>query len=222
MPASCPYFIAITFAHVAAGLASTAAGATLGPVLPATLGATVLLTIALAAVLIGMQKIPPGLLKYAVALAWTFAFGLLLRRGTESAQAHGTLQLLLASVVGVTLAMTALGLYDRGGLLGFGPYLFAGLVGLFVARVGLLAATFVLPATAENVQSMTTTDMVLSGFGSALFAVFLAYDTSVLKHSAPRCGDRSWGGAPDYVSESTNIFLNVVNLFSNMESVLDG
>lgn len=212
MPALCPHFIAATFAHVAGGLALASVGAS---AVPAAATEGVAAKVTLLATLFGgmwlLTTMAPGALKYALAAAWALAMGILLRGAVDHARAGGLLPQLLAGTLGATLAMAALGLYDQGGLLGLGAYLFAALLGLIVARFGVLWAA----AAGAKREEVAPWVQGLGWAGVALFSLLLAHDVAVLKHAEPRCGNAAKRGRPDYVAEALSIFLDVINLFSS-------
>jgi FtsH-binding integral membrane protein len=106
--------------------------------------------------------------------------------------------------------MTALGFYDNQNVLGFGPYLFAGLIGLIIARIILIFMS--LENTSEKVVS--TTDIVLSWVGTVIFSIYVAYDTQRIKEDA-RLKEK------DYVNSSIGLLLDVVNLFQNVGDLMD-
>jgi FtsH-binding integral membrane protein len=102
--------------------------------------------------------------------------------------------------------MMALGFYDRQNMLGFGPYLLAGLIGLILAQA--LVMIFASPAEKEKAINW------LRLIGIALFAVLTAYDVQLIKEGASGCrAAKKAGMAPDYPSESLGLFLDFVNIF---------
>lgn len=127
----------------------------------------------------------------------------------ESAENKKVLREVLASVFGIFLAMTAVAFYDKGNLLGFGPYLFAALIGLILARLVL----FVLQISDSESTDFTNINTLLSWFGAVLFSVYIAYDTQVIKYRAKK--------PYDYVDLSLGLFLDIINLFTNIEDLYD-
>jgi FtsH-binding integral membrane protein len=100
--------------------------------------------------------------------------------------------------------MTAVGFYDKQNLLGFGPYLLFGLLGLIIAEIVLMFVN----------ESKFVFDLVRF-FGVAIFSVLTAYDVQILKQNAKFCKAlKNAGRDPDYPKESLGIFLDLVNLFS--------
>ena len=112
-----------------------------------------------------------------------------------------TLSHILMMLGGIFAGMTALGFYDRQNLLGFGPYLFAGLVGLLVGELGYGVYLF---AGGKDTVPLS----YLSDVGILLFTIFIAYDTQRLKQQAGVCK------IPNYPSDSLGLFLDLANLFN--------
>ena len=120
----------------------------------------------------------------------------------------GVLTDILITVASIFAAMTALGFIDQQNLLGVGPYLFAGLVGLILAQVAVfLYQYFGGQSEAVNVD---TTWKWLAAFGAALFTVYIAYDTQRLKR------DAAYSKTPNYPRDSLSLFLDIVNLFNDL------
>jgi FtsH-binding integral membrane protein len=213
---SCKYFFGKVFAHLAGALAISAASAeysTLGAQLLPQSSVLVKLVLNLAllfGLLYGTQVTQPGSIpKYAFFIALAFWVGQILKPYVERLQDKGTLTRILILTTGVFAAMTALGFYDSGNFLGLGPYLLAGLIGLILAQVLVLA--FGTPE--EKRKGIQWLNM----FGVALFALFTAYDIQVLRVVARRCrrGNKSVF-QPDYPVESLGIYFDFINLFVKM------
>ena len=105
---------------------------------------------------------------------------------------------------GVFVAMMVLGFYDKQSLLGFGPYLLAGLVGLIIGQVVVMLF----------VDEKKGAFRVLDSVAVLLFAVLTAYDIQVLKEVKKMC--KYIRGGPDYPSASVGLYLDFLNLFSNI------
>jgi FtsH-binding integral membrane protein len=116
-----------------------------------------------------------------------------------------TLSRILITLGGIFVGMTALGFYDRQNLLGFGPYLSAGLLGLIFGQLGYMAYLF---AGGKEKAPLS----YLSDFGVLLFTIYLAYDTQRLKQQAGICK------IPNYPSDSLGLFLDIANLFNLLSS----
>ena len=126
----------------------------------------------------------------------------------EEDKQKGVLTYILITVASIFAAMTALGFIDQQNLLGMGPYLFAGLIGLIVAQFAVIAYHYFNGQNAT--ESIDTTSKWLAGFGAALFTVFIAYDTQRLKR------DAAYSKIQNYPRDSLSLFLDIVNLFNDV------
>ncbi len=213
---SCPYFIAKTFAHITGGLMITGLSARYPvaytwlqtklqsiPVLASLLwlAATLLITF----VLVGLPANSP--FKYALAILFALVLGQISGQLVKDLDETNRLADVVLLTTGVFLGMVGIGTADRQNLLGFGPYLLGGLVGLIVTQLVLMVVRAVRGITTQ--QAGLVGD-VLSMLGIGLFAAFTAYDTQVLKEKARLCT-----GNPDYVDASLGLFLDFLNLFTN-------
>jgi FtsH-binding integral membrane protein len=213
--AGCPNFIGMTYLHLA--LASMFSAIATRYDFLGQIGidmkkwynllALMILSIVLVLVLVYLK---PGPLKYIVFFVFVFCIGTSLRDIADKLQQKDLLLDVLATVSSVFVAMTALGFYDKQNLLGFGPYLFAGLIGLLLARLGLGVASFVGAPTA----AVTGVNQALSAIGAILFSIYLAYDTQMLKRMAATCR-----GNPDYINGAVNLYLDIINLFVNVGDI---
>jgi FtsH-binding integral membrane protein len=173
------------------------------PVQIGLLGAllNILLTFVLLFVLMYLQ---PGPLKWFVFGVFVLSFGQLL----SSSEKRGVLSDVLLATVGIVLAVTALAFWDTGNrVIGWGSYLFAGLIGLVVARFAVLGASFF------NFEVEKTSNL-LSVFASVLFAAYLAYDTQMMRVRISKTK-----GKHDYVEYALGPFLDIVNLFVSLEDL---
>jgi FtsH-binding integral membrane protein len=95
-------------------------------------------------------------------------------------------------------------------LLGFGPYLFAGLIGLIVAQLLLYA----FGSSEEKREGF----QFIRFFAIALFAAYTAYDVQVLREKASLCRtiQKKLKRDPDYPAESLGLYLDFINLFVNI------
>lgn len=210
---SCKYFIAKTFAHTAVGVGIAAISAE-NPVLFNALedslqspGWAALLVFIASFALIwfipGMSSNTP--LKYVAAVSFAYLMGQLSGPLVERLDEQNILARTLFLATGVFVGMVLVGIYDKNNLLGFGPYLFGALIGLIVAQLIL----FILTATTTiQKEQYFEGRKLLSFFGVALFSLFTAYDTQVVKLHARQCKKRG-----DYINESLGLFLDFVNLF---------
>ena len=210
---SCKYFIAKTFAHTAVGVGIAAISAE-NPVLFNALedslqspGWAALLVFIASFALIwfipGMSSNTP--LKYVAAVSFAYLMGQLSGPLVERLDEQNILARTLFLATGVFVGMVLVGIYDKNNMLGFGPYLFGALIGLIVAQLIL----FILTATTTiQKEQYFEGRKLLSFFGVALFSLFTAYDTQVVKLHARQCKKRG-----DYINESLGLFLDFVNLF---------
>ncbi len=159
-----------------------------------------------------MMSLNPGPLKYILFVIVIVLWGQLLRNRFEKASQKGILDEICFSVLGIFLAMTLVSFMAGDRVLGFGPYLFVALIGLIIGRFVLLGL-FVTGATDQSqTQSVSK---ILSAVGTLLFAGYIAYDTRTLVVSAKRKEKQ------DYVNNSMNFFLDILNLFSSIEDIME-
>ena len=201
-------FIGITYLHLLGGLGITAVSAKN----PITSNPYILLieVIILLIILWFIVAIKPGPFKYILAIIVVAIIGQIMAKFVENLENKKILDDVLIIVAGIFSAMTALGFYDKQNMLGFGPYLFAGLIGLIIARVILILVS--LGDTSD--QAVSTTDTILSWVGTVIFSIYVAYDTQRIKEDA-RLKDK------DYVNSSMGLFLDVINLFQNVGDLMD-
>lgn len=188
--------IGMTYLHLTGALALTAVSSeypiTTSPVI------AIIEFIALFAIIFIIIPTRPGPYKYLLFAAFAFLIGQSLAPTVDKLQARGTLREVLASVAGIFLAMTAVGFLDNQNVLGFGPYLFAALIGLVVGRLILLF-------TQVGGADVTKANSLLNLFATGLFAVYVAYDTQLIKQERSK----------DYVNSSMGLFLDIINLFTS-------
>ena len=213
---TCTNYFGKLFAHLAGALALSAVSAESLDLYPAALERQSVLTqviVSLVAIFGSMYGIyatrPGGIPKYAFFALFALLLGQTLKPLVQRLQGKGELTKILVMTTGVFVGMMALGFYDNQNMLGFGPYLLAGLVGLIIARI--LLALF--GTEKEKAQG----GEMLRLFGVALFAVFTAYDVQILKAGAKSCKRaRNAGFPPDYPRESLGLYLDFINLFSSL------
>ena len=213
---SCKYFIAKTFAHTAVGVGIAAASAEypvffdlLKRELGGPLWAALIIGIASFAliwILPGMSANTP--LKYVAAVSFAYLVGQMSGTLVERLDEQNILARTLFLATGIFVGMVAVGIYDKNNLLGFGPYLLGALIGFIIAQIILFILT---ATTAIQKEEYFQGRKLLSFFGVALFALFAAYDTQLVKLHARQCKKRG-----DYVNESIGLFLDFVNLFQNL------
>jgi FtsH-binding integral membrane protein len=201
-------FIGITYLHLLGGLGVTALSAK-NPI-SSNPYIHILNVIILLIIVWFIESMKPGPFKYFVAFVFVTIIGQIIASSVKNLEDKKILDDVLIIVAGIFSAMTALGFYDNQNILGFGPYLFAGLIGLIIARIILIFMS--LGNTSEKVVS--TTDIVLSWVGTVIFSIYVAYDTQRIKEDA-RLKEK------DYVNSSIGLLLDVVNLFQNVGDLMD-
>ena len=150
---------------------------------------------------------PGSPMKYAAFAGFAVMIGQSLKPLVARLQDKNALARILALTTGVFVGMMAVGFYDRQNLLGFGPYLLAGLLGLIIVQVLIV----LLATPSEKAKALDW----IRAIGVAIFAAFTAYDVQVLKAGATGCRVAKKAGlAPDYPRESLGLFLDFANLFS--------
>lgn len=201
-------FIGITYLHLLAGLGITAVSSQT-PLTsnPYVVLVEAILSIVLIFVILALQ---PGPIKYALAVALAALLGQILTNFVKKLEDKKTLDDVLIIVAGIFLAMTAVGFYDNQNILGFGVYLFAGLIGLVIARLVLMLGLL----GGAPTQAVSSINTALSWFGTALFTVYVAYDTQRMKEDARR-------KKKDYINSSMGLFLDVINLFQNVGDIVE-
>jgi FtsH-binding integral membrane protein len=167
-------------------------------------------------------KMSPGPIKHVVFLGLLLSLGQMFGPLDKNITNGNAIRNTLVMVAGIFLGMTVLAFIDKGNFLGFGPYLFAGIIGLIVAR---LALTFYGYEKGKS-WDMTTIgidtdfkqwDKILSYIGVGIFALYTAYDTQILKKYGESLGPK---GKPDYINASLDLYLDILNLFVNVEDIV--
>lgn len=162
--------------------------------------------------LIALLLLPPSPLKYLVAILYCAALGQTMHDLLQTLKQKDLVRPVLASVCGIFAAMTVAGFLDQQNLLGFGGYLLAALVGLILARIGLILFS----VTGGAKESLTSVNQLLSIVGTGLFSVYVAYDTQRLKADAKRRQKN-----PDYIEATISLYLDFLNLFVNVADLMD-
>ncbi len=210
MAPSCDAFFGKVFAHLAGAMAVSAASAEyidMGDFLKTgKVWLDFFINLAILFALLYAVRITPtgSALKYIAFAAFAVYFGQIFKPLVEKLKDKRLVTRVLAMTTGVFVGMMALGFYDNQSLLGFGPYLLAGLLGLIVAQ--LIVALFV--------DEKKGAFRVLDTVAVLLFAVLTAFDIQVLKQVKTVCRSRRDG--PDYPAHSVGLYLDFVNLFSNI------
>jgi FtsH-binding integral membrane protein len=116
---------------------------------------------------------------------------------------------ILSITTGVFIGMTLLGFYDNQNLLGFGPYLFMGLLGLLLVSLVM----YFVKIYGENTELQIM--YVIDTLGVGLFSVYISYHIQIIKEHAKKCQTLiNRGISPDYPIESITLFLDVINIFT--------
>lgn len=199
----CQYFIAKTFAHLLGGLVVTGVS-TENPVVadidkkPLTNLCIFFLSLP---VLFLTTNMEPGIYKYILFTIFCILLGQTLIGVVNKLNLKGHLSDVLINVALVFVTMTTIGLVDNQNMLGWETYLYACLIALFVSFV---IASFI----PSEEQKKAGLGLWLSRLTVVLFALFIGFDVEVLKMNAKTCKN------PDYVNESLNLYLDIVNLFN--------
>jgi len=201
----CEYFIAKTFAHLLGGLVVTGVSVE-HPVMsnidkkPLT---NLLIFLVSLPVLYLTINTEPGLYKYLLFTIFCALLGQGLIGTVNRLNLKGNLFDVMLNVALVFSTMTIIGIVDNQNLLSWGTYLYACL--------GVLLISFIISSFfPSDEQKGVGYGVWLSRFMVVLFALFIGFDVEVLKENSKRCKN------PDYVNESINLYLDIVNLFNGM------
>lgn len=201
---TCPNFIANTFAHLLGGLLITGIS-TESPFIndldkkPITSLFIFLALLFLSYLIISSQK---GLYKYVLFVIFCVLFGQILVSITNRLKMKGQLNEILFDVALIFTSMTLIGLFDNQNLISWQNYLFGILF--------ILILSFIASALFSSKEGKKNTHLWLSRLFVVLFAIFIAFDVEILKENAKICK------SPDYINESLNLYLDIVNLFSGL------
>ena len=194
--------IGITYLYLLTGLGITAASAEF-PLYSKSLPASIAEFLGSLVILFMILYQRPGPIKVVLAIAFAVLIGQSMASVVNDLESKQLLRTVLVTVAGIFLGMTAAGFYDTNSFLGLGGYLLAALVGLIIARIGLLLLA--------KPEDMSRGNTIFSWVGTVLFSVYIAYDTQSLKYTSRK--------NPDYINNSLGLFLDVVNLFNNVEDL---
>jgi len=202
----CPYFIANTFAHILGGLFLTGISSE-NPIVndidkkPMSHIAVFIITLLL---LFFMFSLEPGPIKYLIFALFCGLLGQTLSGLVKRLQQENLLSNNLIILATIFFSMTAIGLLDKGNMLDWGVYLSAGLIGLIFAMI----ITSLMP---HDKKEANTIHLWISRLVVVLFTLYIGFDVEVLKVHAKLCKSN-----PDYVNESLNLYLDILNLFSGI------
>jgi FtsH-binding integral membrane protein len=214
---SCDNYFGKIFAHLGGALAISALSAEYSDLDESLLkGQSVLvkfmihIVVLFALLFLVMSTEPGSPFKYVAFIALAFALGQVAKPYWDSLGKKGDLARVLTTTTGVFVGMMAVGFYDSQNLLGFGPYLAAGLAGMILAEFIVMAL-----GTEEEKKSAFSAFRL---FGIGLFSVYTAYDVQVIKAKKSVCGIRVGKKklVPDYPADSLKLYLDFLNLFTNM------
>ena len=199
----CPYFIANTFAHLFGAVLVTGIS-TENPLFgnlnkkPMTHLALFFISIAL---IMGIFYADVGPIKYGLFAVFCLLLGQILSGFVKRLKQENLLSNTLIIVGTIFVCMTGIGMLDRGNMLSWGTYLSAALFGLIIAMI-------VTAFTTKTKADADTAHLWISRAILVLFTLYVGFDVEVLKVNATLCKSN-----PDYVNESINLYLDIVNLF---------
>ena len=202
----CEYFIGNTFAHLFGGLAVTAISSENALVqdLPAKPYTAVALLLAIFVILFLLLVLDVGFSKYVVFTVFCLLMGQLLSGFVKQLEAANVLSKTLIIVGAIFVAMMFVGFADKGNMLPFGTYLFAGLLALVVSMI--FTSFFI-----KDEKEASAFKLWFSRIIVVLFTLYLAYDVQVLREHAKLCRVN-----PDYIQESLGLYLDLINLFEGV------
>jgi FtsH-binding integral membrane protein len=207
----CPYFIANTFAHLLGGLLVTGIS-TENPLVdkiekkPLTHLALVLFSFFLLFALLFTES---GPFKYILFALFSASLGQTLTGFTKRLKQENLLSNTLIIVGTIFVCMTGIGLLDKGNMLDWEVYLSAALFGLIIAMV-------VTSMTTKTKKDADIVHLWISRLVVILFTLYIGFDVEVLKVNARLCKSN-----PDYVNESINVYLDILNLFTGVGGSLE-
>ena len=215
----CRNYVGNTFAHLAGGLGIAAAFSRIpaaeaflkatGDTLGARIGIMIFYLVATIGLMIALRAVPVGgAAQYGLALGLLFVFSQTFKPVLDRLDQKDQLAHVFTLTAGVFFGMAALAYFGPVNFTGFGGFLFAGLLGLILGEI-LWLILEVTDAVPDRVSA--TGNKVFSWLGVGIFTLYAAYDTQMIKGRAAACRDRG-----DYINESLSLFLDFVNLFSNI------
>ena len=198
----CPNYFAFVYLHLAIACAIAFCSAEFIQGIEQNPWTAILNAIIGFAALAGIMLLAPGsAFQYLCFVIFALSVGQTSQTLLQHDENKQILSRILMTLGGLFAGMTALGFYDRQNLLGFGPYLFAGLLGLIAAELGYGAYLY---TGGKDTAPLS----YISDFGILLFTIYLAYDTQRLKQNAGVCK------VPNYPNDAVGLFLDLANLFN--------
>lgn len=143
-----------------------------------------------------------GPLKYVLFVILCYVIGQTLVALAARLRQKGLLGPTLLNVGGVFATMAVIGLVDNQNMLSWGVYLSAGLIVLLITS--LCSALFL-----TDKKQKSSAYVWISRAVMVLFTLYIGFDIQILKENALLCD-----GNPDYINESLNLYLDIVNLFT--------
>lgn len=145
--------------------------------------------------------------------AWYFAFAAVMGVSLSLIISLFTTASIVNALIGTTVSFGALafyGYFTRRDLSGFGPFLFAGVIGLIVAGI---ANIFI---------ESSALQMTLNALTILIFLGLTAYDMNRIRDmfwntSESEIGRMQWFGALSLYINFINIFVSILQLFGNRE-----
>ena len=145
--------------------------------------------------------------------AWYFAFAAVMGVSLSLIMSLFTTASIANALIGTTVSFAALagwGYFTKRDLSGFGPFLFAGVIGLIVVGV---ANIFI---------ASTALQMTLNVLTILIFLGLTAYDMNRIRDmfwsaSSDEIGRMQWFGALSLYINFINIFVSLLQLFGNRE-----
>lgn len=145
--------------------------------------------------------------------AWYFAFAAMMGVSLSLIMSLFTTASIANALIGTTVSFGALagwGYFTKRDLSGFGPFLFAGVIGLIVAGI---ANIFI---------ASTALQMTLNVLTILIFLGLTAYDMNRIRDmfwsaSSDEIGRMQWFGALSLYINFINIFVSLLQLFGNRE-----
>lgn len=107
----------------------------------------------------------------------------------------------------IFFGLTAYACVTKTDFTGFGPYLYAGCLGLMIT--GLVACIF------PTNMGMT----IQAGFGAILFSMYIVYDTQMIMGGRRK---KHQFDIDDYAFAALNLYLDIINLFLYILELLNG
>jgi len=212
MSKRCPHYLAYTFAHWLAAIGLAAGGTQITAIDINNKGVRFLVFIVTIGLIFPIAILPVGILKYLCFIAFSLLIGVTLQPVEKMLKQKGLLFEVLILSLSVFLPMVVLGFYDKMNLLPWTNYLFAGLLGLILARVILYGLAM---TGYYSDKQITNGSKLLSTFGIALFAFITALDMQDVRRQAKLCR-----GNPDYIDASMGLFLDALNIFDNFGDIV--